>query len=740
MLRWITLLGACLLLLLSCVPPSQAQAPERRRTVGLALGGGSALGIAHAGVLQWLEEHRIPVDYIAGTSIGGLVGSAYATGMTAAEIGRLLEKQDWNSTLAAESGYTNLTYRRKEDRRDYPSDIRLSLSKVGQAASGINPVPRVALFLSRIGARVGILSDFDQLPIPFRCVAVDLRSGDTVTLSRGDLATALRATMALPGLFPPMDREGLLLIDGGVANNVPADIARSMGADMVIAVKVEDGFARQEQFGGLIDILGRTLSVLTNKSNQKGIAAADLVLHPDLKPYTVLDWMAAPELIKRGWAEAEANKEKLLPLALSEEQWQAHLATRRARLPRGSFVPQFFEVTGTSSTRQAQALQHYLTPLAGHPLDPDALENALSLASGNSFFASLTYVPVQKNGRVGIRVIAQDNPSAPPSFVLAPIISSNQPRTVTTRLTGRVTLSDQVIRNSETRLDFGVGSSQYYAAEYFLPSTGLSAMKRARAFVAPRIYYHDTPQSLFVQGTRTADYLVRTSAAGMDFGFIEGRTHELRFGWEQGHLGANVLVGALESPSLTGSTRQFHVRYTYDGQDAPVLPRNGLRASGNFERIYRAPGAVSSYDRVEVASSWFTPRSAKDTLFLGASAGAVLGSSDSPLSEFSLGGLMRLSAYEPSEFVGRRYYFASAGYLRQVNAGNFLFGGRTSLGAWLELGDVSGSQVARTRSAYPFCLSTGLVIETALGPVVAGASLGHGGETRAFFSVGRFLY
>lgn len=734
---WCTI---CLWLLLTVAMPISAFAQSTQRPkVGLALGGGSALGIAHAGVLEWLEEHRIPVDYIAGTSMGGLVAGAYATGMTSAEIREMLEGQDWNTTLASGTPYTTLTFRRKQDRRDYPSEIQLGLKKGVHLPSALNPAPEVSLLLSRIAARVGPVDDFANLPIPFRCVAVDLRNGDAVVLSRGSLASALRATMAIPALFTPVELEGKLLVDGGVVDNVPADVARTMGADVVIAVDVGNPFARQEVFNDLLGVLGRTIDILTRQPNEQGIATADLILRPDLKPYTIVDWAAGPELIKRGRAAAEANKEKLLPLALSEEDWKAYLAARQARIPTGTFTPQFFEVLGTNS-RQAAVLRGRLEALAGNPLDIEKLENILSLSSGNGFFDSLTYAPIQKDGRSGIRIIAIEKPYAPPTLNFAPIISSDRARDVTTLLTGRITLFDFGITNSETRVDVGIGTTQNYAAEYFVPFSRLLAQWKSEVFIAPRAYYNHDQQSFFDRGTRVADYLIRSYGAGVDIGLIGGRNNEVRLGWEQGHQEANVLVGAEGTPTLSGGTRLLRLRYTYDGQDAPVLPRRGLRVISDFEHIYRAPGAGSTYNRIEVNASWFKPNSVRDTQFFGASFGLLTSDNTSPLSEFTLGGTLRLSAYQPGERAGRRYYYGTAGYLRQVSPGNFLLGGRTSLGTWLEFGNTSGSQIIRTDNAYPVCLSGGLLVETPFGPLLAGLSLGHGGHTRAFFSLGRFLY
>jgi NTE family protein len=731
--------GLCCLILGSVCSalPGYAQTPERRK-IGLALGGGSALGIAHAGVVDWLEAHHIPVDYIAGTSMGGLVAGAYATGMPPADIRSLLEEQDWQRTLSSETAYTTLTYRRKEDRRAYPSAIQFSLKKGSNLPTGLNAVPEVSLMLSRIAARVGPVENFSQLPIPFQCVAVDLRSGDMVTLSKGSLATALRATMAIPGLFTPVERDGQLLIDGGVADNIPADVARSMGSDIVIAVDVGAEFARQENIGGLTGVLARTVSILTRQSKKQGLAAADLVLRPDLSAFTGADWTAAPEMVKRGWEVAEANKEKLLPYALPEAEWNAYLAARRARIPAGTFTPRFFEVVGTG-TNHRNTLQRRLTPLEGRPLDPDTLQNILSLSSGNGFFDSLTYELIQRDGKPGVRVIAVEKSFPPPTVDFAPIISSVRARNVTTLLTGRVTMYDLGITNSETRLDIGIGSSQYYAGEYFLPTSRLLAQRQMQLFIAPRAFYNDAPQSLFDRGTRTADYLIRTSGAGFDIGFISGRTTEVRLGWEQGYQAANVQVGSQEAPTLSGGTQRFRLRYTFDGQDAPILPRKGLRVIGTAERIMRAPGASAAYDRVEISSSWFQPRSLTDTVFLGASAGFIDGGQSSPLSEFSLGGILRMSAYQNGEIHGRRYYYATAGYLRQINPGNFIFGGRTNAGLWLELGDASGSQILRSDSTYPICISGGVLVETPLGPLLTGASVGSGGNTRLFLSLGRFL-
>ena len=222
-------------------PPAAAQTHKPslgRPRIGLALGGGSARGIAHIGVLEWFEEHHIPIDYIVGTSMGGLVAGAYASGMTPAEIKKLMKDADWDLMFLSDSPYRFKTFRRKQDKRQFPSQIEFGLKHGIGLPGALNPGQQVALMLDQIALPYGDLKSFDDLPTPFRAVATDLRKGDVVVLNRPPLSRAMRATMSIPGVFAPVNWDEWLLVDGGVLNNVPADVAKQLGADIIIAVNV----------------------------------------------------------------------------------------------------------------------------------------------------------------------------------------------------------------------------------------------------------------------------------------------------------------------------------------------------------------------------------------------------------------------------------------------------------------------------------------------------------------------
>src|SRR5262249_27200728 len=214
-------------------PIANVQSPR----VGVAFGGGSARGIAHVGVIRWLEEHRVPIDVAAGTSMGGLIGGAFATGMDAPELEAFIGSIDWDELFGASSfAYKNI--RRKADARAYPSRLEFGLRGGIVPPSALNSGESVELLLGRITAAYFDIEDFDDLPTPFRTVAVDLLSAQPLIMRSGSLADAMRATMSLPLIFPPVDVNGRLLVDGGTMNNVPADIVKAMGADRVVAVNV----------------------------------------------------------------------------------------------------------------------------------------------------------------------------------------------------------------------------------------------------------------------------------------------------------------------------------------------------------------------------------------------------------------------------------------------------------------------------------------------------------------------
>jgi len=298
--------AALVTLMLAAAGAASAQTP--RPTVGVAFGGGSARGIAHIGVIQWFEEHHVPIDLAAGTSMGGLVGGAFATGMSAAELRALITGTDWDLMFGS-SSFEFKNIRRKEDARSYPSRLEFGLKRGIVPPTSLNNGQQVDFLLARIAAPYYGLARFDDLPTPFRVVAVDLRAGERVVIHDGLLATALRATMSLPGVFPPVERDGRVLVDGGALDNIPADVVRDMGARTVIAINVgqaPDDVVDYSMFG----LMGRTVDAMMQSSTRAALKFADLTIAVDVEGFSSLDWRRADDLIARGYAAAEGRRDR----------------------------------------------------------------------------------------------------------------------------------------------------------------------------------------------------------------------------------------------------------------------------------------------------------------------------------------------------------------------------------------------------------------------------------------------
>ena len=293
-----------------------ALAQPARPVVGLAFGGGSARGIAHIGVIKWFEENHIPIDVAAGTSMGGLVGGAFATGMSAAELRTLITGTDWDLMFGS-SSFPFKNVRRKEDARSYPSRLEFGLKKGSCRPRRSTTANRSTCSSPGSPRRTYDLARFDDLPTPFRVVSVDLLKGEKVVMSDGPLATALRATMSLPGIFPPVKRDGRVLVDGGALDNIPADVVKSLGATEVIAIDV--GYAPTTTVDySMFGLLGLTVDAMMRSATRIALASATMTIAIDVEGFGSLDWRKADELITRGYQAAEKHREELLKFRVSD--------------------------------------------------------------------------------------------------------------------------------------------------------------------------------------------------------------------------------------------------------------------------------------------------------------------------------------------------------------------------------------------------------------------------------------
>lgn len=395
-------------------------APERpggRPSVGVALGGGSARGLAHVGVIRWFEEHRIPVDLLAGTSMGGLIGGSFATGMDADELTAMVRGIDWDRMFGS-SAFPLKNIRRKSDARAYPSRLEFGLRGGLIPPTALNNGEQVELRLSRITAPYGTLEHFDDLPTPFRAVAVDLVTAREVRLEQGPLATAMRATMSLPLIFPPIETDGRVLVDGGAMNNVLANVVRSMGADTVVAVNVGDLSDREGVAYTLLGLAGSTLDAMMRASTRSSITAADIIIDVPLRQYGSLDWRRSEALIEEGYRAAEAMRERLLPLAVSAAEYERWQTARQAKRRTVLAVPTFIDATGFADA-DARRLRTLFDKQLGQSIDLTQIERDLEWLTSLDRYETVTWRLITgPDGSHGLRVTARPKPSGPPFMML----------------------------------------------------------------------------------------------------------------------------------------------------------------------------------------------------------------------------------------------------------------------------------------------------------------------------------
>jgi NTE family protein len=703
--------------------------PPRRSKVALVLSGGGARGLAHVGVLLWMEEHHIPVDYVAGTSMGGLVAAFYATGATAPEIRQFIEAINWDEVLLSEPPYDQLSYRRKEDHRDYQVDIPLGLAHGLSVPNGFNPGHGVGLLLDRIVLNYSGLQTFDDLPIPFRCVATDLLQAKPVTLQDGSLAQALRATMAVPGVFTPVERNGTILADGGLMDNIPTDVARGMGAELVIAVDVGAPLGNKASLNSIPDVLAQTLNVMTVDNDRRSLRLADIVVTPDLEHYNVAAYDQASAIIDLGYQAAAQRAEVLSKFSLSEGQWQQHLTDRYARKRSPSQRVDTVMVTGMDPADTRRLQKRVAKKYAGRPLDTPHLETDLTRIVGEGRFDSLGYEMLSTAGRGDLQIHADQKTYGPPFINLAFNIAGLGVGQVDAAAGVRITAMDIGGHGSEWRSDLLLGSSDLVASEFYQP------LGTRHLFVAPSGFFLDRARNVFQGDTRIAEYRDRRYGAGFDLGIDSGRRSQIRFGYELFNADLRVFIGEPTLPAVTGNTGQFRLAATFDGQDSPAVPSRGLRVTVELLHVIHTPGASESFQQLNLRSSTFIPLSTKGSLFMIDSVGTTFRQTPGPLQLFSLGGPFHLGAYTPDEFLGNHYFLAGLGYRREFYRMPDPLG-RLYGGGWYEAGSTFNDP---NRLLVRGTFNAGLFADTIVGPMALFASVSPTGHARINFSLGRLF-
>jgi NTE family protein len=709
-------------------PP--ANLPTNRPVIGLALGGGGAQAMSEIGVLQWFEEHRIPVDVVAGTSMGSIISALYATGHTPEEMKQIMTEDSVNSVFRIEQAYSAQSFRRREDSRDVPNAITVGLKHGIAFRNSVLTEAGLNELLEKEFLRYNDQTDFNNLPIPFRCQATDLNDAKTVTFARGSLRDAVLASASIPGVFRPFELDNHAYVDGAILENLPTPDVKAMGANVVLAVSLKLAPVGNDDFKNILGVLQRAFAVGIEVNEERDRKLANLVITPDVSAFNAASYLKVDQLAVQGYAAAEANKTELLKYSLSEAEWQQYLAQRNARLhgPPGNVLRVEVDAPNDAVKTVAERL---FTPLVDQPVNTKKVASLLAqLRSDGRYEADYTvgYDRTQR-GRPILLVTVKDKPTGPP-FLAAGFNLEAQTGGVT-RATVNTILLDQDLGGygSELRTYVDFGFFTRIETEYY------HKINWAGFFVAPRANITRTPYYIYSGNTRLSERLAQFGGTGADIGWSDGSNQELRAGWQLENVRWYTTTGSDGLPNYRGNAQTARFQYVYDSRDRALVPHFGIRSQTDLGYLYGTPGSPSAPQLTsQIAFSRTVDKN--NLLLMNMEGGTMLNRDVAQPFRFTLGGPLRLSASAIDQYRGTDYFLVTPGYLRRIKSLPAPLGNSLYLGGFYEAAQMRAPDASTITQQDVFF---GIFAETPLGVISIGPAIGTHDERKLVFTIGKFF-
>jgi NTE family protein len=721
--------------------PGPAAGAAARPRICLVLSGGGARGMAHIGVLKVLEQLKVPIDCIAGTSVGAVVGGLYAGGMTAGEIDATMRSVDWQEAFRDAPPRRDLAFRRKQDDRNFLVRLPLGL-KHGRILlpKGFIQGEKLQETLRKLTLRFAADTDFDRLPTPFRAVATDLVTGDAVLMDRGDLAIAMRASMSAPGVFAPVEYAGRVLVDGGLAENLPINVARAMQADILIVSDVSYPLQSREQLNSALAISNQMLAILVRKDSDRqkaSLGTQDVLIEPALGGTPSTDFTLPDRTIAAGESAARGMAERLASLGISDAAYRTYVARRAAGAVAAPIIK--FVRVDPDSKRYEKTILGEMQPLVGKPLDLDLVAARITELYGLGDFETLDYNLVQEGTGeeqdTGIEVRARRKSWGPNYIRFGLSLQDDFQGNTRYNAETRFLLTEMNSLGAEWMTDVQIGYDPKIYSEFYQP---LDASRTW--FVAPsaRIEARDLP--VYSKDVEIADYRAREAESDIDFGRELGNWGEIRMGFHRLNGETHERYGDPDLVVQTYNNGEYFLKFSYDRLDNVDFPRDGQTFSLQWDAYRTNLGSDFAFDKVQ--ADWLMARSfERNTVVLWASAGETVDGNIKPtdLQDFySLGGFLSLSGLAPLALTGPNYAIARAIYIRKIGRGGEGFlefpayiGMSFEVGnTWDRRSEISLGSARKDASLF-------LGFDTFLGPLYLGTGYDSSGNSALFLFLGR---
>ena len=718
---------------LSAETTAAAQPAPQGPRIGLALSGGGARGIAHIGVLKVLEELRVPVHCVTGTSMGAIVGGGYAAGASAEKLEQTVIKTDWNQLFVDRPPRAEISTRRKLD--DYKT---LFAPEFGVSAKGLllpkgilSGVSIEAYFRSLTESAVEI-SDFGRLPIPFRAMATDIETGESVILDRGSVSQAMRASMSVPGAMAPVEINGRLLVDGGIANNLPIDQARKLCADVVIAVNISTPPLKREELNSALSVSLQLVNFLgkqTVDDQLRRMTERDVLIAPDLGNISSGSFDRAKDAVRIGEEAARAVADRLRQYSVPAAEY-AELRARQVTASKGLGTVDEIRFEGLARTNP-EVLRSLVHSKPGEPLTEENISADLRRIYGRGDFESIDYRILQEPGK-RVMVIEPREKTWGPDYLrfgvgLASDFRGENPYTILASY--RRTWMNRL--GGEWLIEGQIGKDTRLFTEFYQPVD-----ERGRWFIAPYTSISESTRGIFANEERIAEYQIREGRIGLDAGVTLGTWGEARLGPLWRRVEAKVDTGSPLLPSRYENSAGVRAKLFADQRDTAFFSRKGHAVAASLYVADEGMGSDRNYRRGELTlnsvKSW-----GEHTFNASATAGGDLGTSLPAYETFTLGGPLQLSAYRINEFSGSELAFARLMYYKRTFALPDLLGSGFYVGGSLEAGRLT-TRVASTLPEKGTLTSASVFLgaDTFLGPAYFGLGVGEAGRWNFYLLLG----
>jgi NTE family protein len=728
-------------------PASPAPDAPHRPRIGLVLSGGGARGAAHIGVLKVLEELHVPIDAIAGTSMGAVVGGLYASGLNAREIEAIMTSLNWQDAFRDRPAREDLTFRRKQEDQNFLVKFPLGI-RGGKVLlpKGLLQGQRLNQTLRRLTLPVAQITKFDDLPTPFRAMATDLETGEGVTIDSGDLTSAMRASMSAPGVFSPVEREGRLLVDGGITENLPVDAARAMGVDILIVVDVGSPLLKGDKLNSVPVISNQMLAILIQQNSKhqlEKLRSNDILISPALGDTSSFDFGIVKRVISVGEIAAREATGRLAALAMDPQETQRYAqhreAARQAAPPRIDFVK-----VDSASQRYSERLNSQFADLTGKPLDLDAIARRMTTLYGEGSLDTLDYRVVREDDHYGLSLDARGSSIGPNYLRFGLSLQDDFQGNSTYNAAMRLVMTEITKPGSEWVWDLQIGQTSLVATELFLPLSQFSGW-----FVDPHAAAEVRNVAVLNGQNEVAESRLHTYSYGVDFGRQFGNWGEIRTGIqrEQGHsrltIGDLTAIAELPDPNLLAQAQQdfgvrdYFVRFSYDRLDDVNFPHNGQQATLQWSGERNVSGSDQVTDQITfsyVAAHTF----GRESAVFSTSAGTSLESNVSERLLFPLGGFLNLSGLKADSLTGPHFGIARLLLYRQIGRGGpGYLDVPTYLGVSFEMGNVWQERADASFGNTHKDASVFLGMDTFLGPVYLATGFDKQGGQAFYLFLGR---